>query len=167
VHVAIVGCGVRGAVAAALLAGAGVRELSLVDGATVEQEDLGTHPLQFTPDLNAPKAEALAAKLGLIDPAVHAQPFPAFLDAGNAAAILTGVDVALDCAGDEQASAAVRTAAEELGVPVVAAPQGWDPAARTTAQVAAVGALQADAALAFSGADARFVLVRIDPSTIA
>ena len=103
-NVAVIGCGVRGSIAAALLAGAGMEELSLVDGALVEADDLGA-PLQFTPDLRAGKADALVAKVGLINPQVHAQAFPAHVDEQNSIAILTGADCALDCVGDSEISA--------------------------------------------------------------
>jgi adenylyltransferase/sulfurtransferase len=152
VNVAVIGCGVRGAVAAALLAGAGVEELSLVDGVLVEEADIGRHPLQFTPDLRAGKADALAAKIGLINPACHAQPFPADVDEQNAVAILTGAACALDCAGDPATSQRIEAAADEIGIPVVAAPAGYAPDEVTSAVAVAIGALQADLVLALRDA---------------
>lgn len=146
-NVAIIGCGVRGAVAAAVLAGARVEELSLVDEALVDTPDIGTHPLQFTPDVGMGKADSLVAKLGLISPTTHAQPFPANLDGQNAVAILTGADVVLDCVGDPEVTAAIEAAAEELGTKLVSAPAGYSPLEATPAQAVATGALQADEAL--------------------
>lgn len=134
--------------AAALLAGAGVEELSLVDGAFVEEDDLGSHPLQFTPDLRAGKADALVAKIALISSSTHAQAFPAELDSVNAVAILTGADCALDCAGDAETSEHVEEAAKGLGIPVVAPPAGYDPGTVSAAIAAAIGAIQADLVLA-------------------
>ena len=86
-NVAVIGCGVRGSVAAALLAGAGVEELSLVDEALVEETDVGRHPLQFSPDVGSGKADALVAKLALVNSRIHAQAFPANLSAENATAM--------------------------------------------------------------------------------
>jgi adenylyltransferase/sulfurtransferase len=148
VNVAIIGCGVRGSIVAALLAGAGVEEISLVDGAFVEEGDIGVSPLQFTPDLRAGKADALVAKLGLINPEVHAQAFPADVVAENAAAILTGVDCVVDCANDPVASVAVELAAKEIGIDVVAAPEGYSAAHVSAPRAVAVGAGQADEVLA-------------------
>lgn len=146
-NVAIIGCGVRGSVAAAVLAGARVEELSLVDEALVDTLDIGSHPLQFTPDVGMRKADSLVAKLGLISPTTHAQPFPANLDEQNAVAILAGADVVIDCVGDPEVTAAIEAAAEELGTTLVLAPADYAAASATSAQAVSVGALQADEAL--------------------
>lgn len=147
-NVAVIGCGVRGSIVAALLAGAGVEEIALVDGAFVEEDDIGVSPLQFTPDLRAGKSDALVAKLGLINPVVHAQAFPADLGAENAVAILTGVDCVVDCAGVLEVSEAVDLAAKEIGTVVVAAPVGYVASEVSAARAVAVGAGQADEVLA-------------------
>jgi tRNA A37 threonylcarbamoyladenosine dehydratase len=147
VNVAVIGCGVRGSIVAALLAGAGVEEIALVDGAVVAEEDLGVSPLQFTPDLRAGKADALVAKLGLINPRSHAQAFPADLTAENAVAILTGVDCVVDCAGPGEVSEALESAAKEIEVALVAPPAGYSREATSPAQAVSVGALQADEVL--------------------
>lgn len=147
-NVAVIGCGVRGSIVAALLAGAGVEELSLVDGAFVEEGDIGVSPLQFTPDLRAGKADALVAKLGLLNPAVHAQAFPADVDAANTVAILTGADVVVDCSNDAAASEAVELAAKESGIVLVVAPAGYASDGVSAAEAVSVGALQAHEVLA-------------------
>lgn len=146
-NVAIIGCGVRGSVAAAVLAGAGVEELSLVDEALVQSDEIGMHPLQFTPDVGTGKADALVAKLGLISPTTHAQPFPANLDASNAVAILTGADVVIDCVGHPDVTSAIESAATELGTALIPAPAGYSPTEATPGQAVSAGALQADEAL--------------------
>jgi adenylyltransferase/sulfurtransferase len=147
VNVAVIGCGVRGSIVAALLAGAGVEEISLVDGAFVEEGDIGVSPLQFTPDLRAGKADALVAKLGLINPAVHAQAFPADVGSENALAILTGADVVVDCVGAAEVSEAVESAVKETGIVLVAAPDGYVRDAVSVPEAVSVGALQAHEAL--------------------
>ncbi|MFT4049678.1 MAG: ThiF family adenylyltransferase [Solirubrobacterales bacterium] len=151
--VAIVGLGVRGSICAGLLAGAGVEELSLVDGGFVEPSDVGRHPLQFTPDVNASKSDALVAKLGLLNPAIHAQPFPADLSEENASAILLGASCVVDCAGQEDVSGWIESAAKEIGIPVIAPPAGYVSGEVTSAVAAAVGSLQADLVLALREAD--------------
>lgn len=151
-NVVVVGCGVRGALVAGLLASAGVEELSLVDGAIVEQDDLGAHPLQFTPDIHAAKPEALAAKLGLVNPAVFAQPFPAYVEASNAAAIIAGSDAVVDCTGSAEATAALSEACAESAIPLVEPPADFS-AEVDVALASAVGAEQAAAVLALRRAD--------------
>jgi len=147
VNVAIVGCGVRGSLVAALLASSGVEELSLIDGAFVEDSDIGSHPFQFTPDLLANKSEALTGKLGLINPKVLAQPFPAFVTDQNASAILTGADCVVDCANDAEASPLIAAAAAELNIEVISPPTDYDPEAVNVATAGAVGAAQGERVL--------------------
>ncbi len=62
-HIAVVGCGRSGSVAAAALARLGVRRLTLVDPDAVEEHNLGEMDVVTGADLGRPKAEALAAGL--------------------------------------------------------------------------------------------------------
>lgn len=149
-NVAVIGCGVRGSIVAALLAGAGVEELSLVDGALITEADLVDNPLIFTPDLNAGKADALVAKLGLIAPSVLAMAFPANLDADNAAAIVAGADVVIDCSDDGVVAEALAEVCAGDEVRLVEACGDYDAAAVTPAQAVEVGARQAREALSKS-----------------
>lgn len=146
--VTVVGCGVRGSVCAALLTGAAIDQVALVDGAFVTADDVGVHPLQFTPDVNASKPDALAAKLGLLNPDVLAEPFPADLTGENALAILSGSDIVVDCAGAAEVSRAIEHAAETLGFEAIAAPEGYAAESVTPAEAVAAGALQASWAIA-------------------
>jgi molybdopterin/thiamine biosynthesis adenylyltransferase len=148
VNVAVVGCGVRGSIVAALLTGAGVEQLSLIDGGFVAEADIAAGPLQFRPDLRASKADALVSKLALLNPAVHAQAFPADLDAENASAILAGVDVVVDCVGEAEVSEALAAAAQRGEIRLVAPGEEFSPAEVSSARAVAIGALQADEVLA-------------------
>lgn len=150
-NVAVIGCGVRGSVAAALLAGAGVEELSLVDEALVEETDVGRHPLQFSPDVGSGKADALVAKLALVNSRIHAQAFPANLSAENATAILIGASCVLDCASSSEVAGWIADAAEQLEIPVIGAPDNYDATVASAAAATAVGATQADQALTLRG----------------
>jgi threonine dehydrogenase-like Zn-dependent dehydrogenase len=148
-NVAIVGCGVRGSIVAAILAGAGIEELSLIDGLDVKDEDLRFSALLFTPDLRKSKAEALAPKLGLINPDVRAETFPAFLEEDNAEAMLTGVDCVVDCADWLQVGA-IAEVCTELGIPLISPPKDFKPRTTSDSSLAhAIGALQAQLVLAF------------------
>lgn len=151
--IAVIGCGVRGSIAAALLAAGGVDELSLVDGGFVEQEDLGVGPLIFTPDLRAAKADALVSKLALIAPTTHAMAFPANLDEDNAGAILLGASAVLDCVGTPKVAEALAAAAAEHGIDLISPQDGYDAQAVATPDAVAAAAEQAGRALALSDAD--------------
>lgn len=147
-NVAIVGCGARGSLVAALLASTGVSQLSLVDGAFVEESQ--RHPLRFTPDTNANKADALVAKLGLINPEVLVLPFPADLDAANAEAIVAGADVVVECTSSAMAADAVAAACAALSIRLVVTPADYAADRVNLAEAAEVAAAQAAAVLAHS-----------------
>lgn len=118
-HALVIGLGARGTLVAAYLAAAGVGRIGLIDGAFVEEGDLGRGPLTFRPDLGAGKADGLAVKLGLIDAGVHAEPFPAFLDAKNADLIVQGADVVIDCTDNDAARLLVNDASLRNDVALV------------------------------------------------
>lgn len=118
-HALVVGVGARGQLAAAQLAAAGVGRVGLIDGASVEQGDLHSGPLTFTPDVGGGKADGMAIKLGLINDAVHAEPFPAYLDQSNSDLIIQGADVVIDCTNDTQTHLIANDACTRLGVALV------------------------------------------------
>lgn len=147
-NVAVIGCGVRGSIVAALLGGAGVEELSLVDGGLIGEGDVACNPLAFAPDLNVGKADALVAKLSLIAPAVMAVPFPAALTVENATAILSGVNVVVDCTGDGGVAGALLDATADTPVELVASPFVDEEVDFTVPVAVEIAARQAQAALA-------------------
>lgn len=93
----VVGAGALGCPAATYLAAAGVGAVDVVDGDRVELSNLQRQPLHYTPDIGHSKADSASAKLGLLNPEVKVDPYPATLDEANAAAILGGADVVVDC----------------------------------------------------------------------
>lgn len=118
-NVQIVGSGARGAIVAALLASAGVGQVGLIDGAQVEAEDLGGQVLNFSPDVTINKADALNAKLGLINPNVHGSPFPANVDQKNADLMLEGFDLVIDCTSDPASRKLINDACAASRTPLV------------------------------------------------
>lgn len=125
--VVVVGAGALGSPAATYLAAAGVGRLGVVDGDSVELSNLHRQPLHLTPDVGSPKAEAAAAKLGLLNPEVIVEPYPVMLEPANAEAIVTGADVVLDCTDSFESRYLVNDACCAQGVPLVeAAVVGFD-----------------------------------------
>jgi molybdopterin-synthase adenylyltransferase len=108
----VIGAGAAGSAAAAELASRGVGYVAVVDGAAIALGDLAGQALYYTPDVGQGKADTLAAKLGLLNPEVQVDSYPVALDAQNAAAIVEGHDVVLDCTHDEQ----VARLLDEAGV---------------------------------------------------
>ena len=115
----VVGAGTLGTTAAAHLAAAGVARTGIVDPAPVAVADLRGGPLHFTPDAGRNKADSAVAKLGLLNTEVQSEAYPVALDAENAAAIVAGANVALDCSGSAATRGLVNDACCAEGVPLV------------------------------------------------
>ena len=116
----VVGAGALGCFAATHLATAGVGRIGIVDPDSVGLSDL-QGPLHFTPDLGASKAESAAAKLGLLNATVQAEPYPARLERMNARAIVTGSAVVLDCTSSPAPALLVNEACCAERIPLAAA----------------------------------------------
>lgn len=125
-YVVVVGAGAIGASVAAHLAAAGVGHIGIVDGAVIDTQALGAQTVHFTPDRGNGKADSVVHKLALLNPEVHVDPFPAFVDAQNAAAIITGATLVVDCARDDSVTRLLATAGGEAGTPMlVGRVDGW------------------------------------------
>ncbi len=98
-RVIVIGAGPAGAAAAAELVSRGVGYVAIVDGATTALGDLCAQASLYTPDVGANRAEAVAAKLGVLNPNVQAEAYPVDVDEANASAIVMGHDVVLDFSG--------------------------------------------------------------------
>jgi tRNA A37 threonylcarbamoyladenosine dehydratase len=93
----VLGARAAGSTAAAHLVSCGVGYVGLVDGGAVAPADLCGQSLLYTPDLGANRAEAVVGKLGILNTGAQAESYPVDVEEANAAAILMGHDVALDC----------------------------------------------------------------------
>jgi molybdopterin/thiamine biosynthesis adenylyltransferase len=127
----VIGAGPAGAATAAELVSRGVGYVAVVDGATTALGDLCGQASLYTPDVGANRAEAVAAKLGILNPNVHAEAYPVDVDDANAAAIVMGHDVALDFSG----AGSLPAACAEHGVELISADETG-----TVAGVIAAGA---------------------------
>ena len=99
----VIGLGAAGVAAATELASRGVGYVAVVDGGSVSLADLAGQALYYTPDAGQGKADTVAGKLGLLNPEVQVDSYPVHLEAANAAAIVEGHDVVLDCTRDAAA----------------------------------------------------------------
>lgn len=120
-RVLLVGLGGLGCPAALYLAGAGVGQLTLLDGGRVERSNLHRQILFTTAEVGAPKALAAAARLRLHNPAVRLVPQETDLTPRNARALVAGHDVVLDCTDNFATRFLVHDACLALGVPLVQA----------------------------------------------
>ena len=117
----VVGAGALGSPAATYLACAGVGRIGVVDGDWVELSNLQRQPLHYTPDIESQKAESAAQKLGVLNSEITVEPYPVEVDADNAAAIVTGADVVLDCTDSFETRYLVNRACCEQRIPLVEA----------------------------------------------
>ncbi len=117
--VLVVGAGALGSPVALYLAGAGVGRIGLVDSDVVEISNLHRQPLHFTPDIGVPKVESAAAKLRFLNPDVVIEPYQVRLDETNAAGLVEGQDLVIDCSDSFDTRYAVNAACCEAGVDLV------------------------------------------------
>jgi molybdopterin/thiamine biosynthesis adenylyltransferase len=118
-NVLVVGAGALGSPVATYLAGAGVGRIGLVDNDDVEPSNLARQFLHFTPDVGVPKAESAAAKLRFLNPEVVIEPYRVRLDTDNAAGLVAGQDLVVDCSDSFATRYAVNAACCGAGVPLV------------------------------------------------
>jgi len=117
--VLVVGAGALGAPVAAYLAGAGVGRLGVLDADDVEVSNLHRQFLHFTPDVGIPKAQSAAAKLRFLNPGVLVEPYQVRLEADNAALLVEGQDLVVDCSDSFATRYAVNAACCAARVPLV------------------------------------------------
>jgi adenylyltransferase/sulfurtransferase len=117
--VLVVGAGALGSPVASYLAGAGVGRLGIVDSDVVEVSNLPRQHLHFTPDAGQPKVESAAAKLRFLNPDVLVETYQVWLDDGNAAALVEGHDLVVDCSDSFSTRYDVNAACCDARVPLV------------------------------------------------
>jgi molybdopterin/thiamine biosynthesis adenylyltransferase len=116
---AVVGCGGLGGLVVELLARAGVGQLVLIDGDTFSDNNLNRQILCTEADLGKAKALVAAERTKAVNGAVEVSPFPGFLDADNAASLLDGCGVAVDCLDNHRSRRILFDACARLGIPAV------------------------------------------------
>lgn len=117
----VIGAGALGSPAATYLACAGVGRIGVADGDWVELSNLQRQPLHYTPDIDAQKAESAAQKLGVLNTEISVEPYPVEVDADNAAAIVAGADVVLDCTDSFASRYLINDACCAARIPLVEA----------------------------------------------
>jgi adenylyltransferase/sulfurtransferase len=137
-HVGLIGAGGIGAPAIQYLAAAGVGRLTVIDDDVVSLSNLQRQVLFATGDIGTRKVEAAATAVARMNPDVQVNSVARRLDADNAAALLSGVDVLLDGSDNFATRLITADAASELKIPLVSAAvgqfdgqlgvfRGWEP----------------------------------------
>jgi molybdopterin/thiamine biosynthesis adenylyltransferase len=117
--VLVIGAGGLGSPVALYLAGAGVGRLGIVDDDDVELSNLHRQPLHFTPDVGVSKAESAAAKLRFLNPDLVIEPYRMRVDETNAAGLIEGQDLVIDCSDSFATRYAVNAACCAAGIDLV------------------------------------------------
>lgn len=117
--VAIVGIGGLGSPAALYLAAAGVGTLRLIDDDEVDLSNLQRQIAHDTDSLDTPKAASAAARIAKLNPGTRTEVLTDRLDDDNAAGLLQGTDLLLDCTDNFRARATINRVCWENRIPVV------------------------------------------------
>ena len=120
-RVAVVGAGALGGPVGAYLVGAGVGRLDVIDSDRVELSNLHRQILFTEADVGEPKAAAAARRLAPVNRGVEVSGREVRLDEENAAGLLEGASVVVDCSDSFPTRYAVNDAACAAGTPLVEA----------------------------------------------
>lgn len=118
-RVLIIGAGGLGCPVLLYLAAAGIGHLGIVDGDTVAAHNLHRQILYRYTDVGQPKATLAAALLRERNPFIQISVFAEFLTPENAASIVSGYDLVVDCTDRFDARYLINDVCTELGKPFV------------------------------------------------
>jgi len=119
-RVLVVGAGGLGSPAIMYLVGAGIGALTIVDADVVELPNLHRQPIHAG-HVGMGKADSAAAFAAALDPGVQVRALAERLTPANAAALVQGCDVVLDCADSFAVGLILSDACMIAGVPLVSA----------------------------------------------
>ncbi|MEW6087348.1 MAG: molybdopterin-synthase adenylyltransferase MoeB [bacterium] len=94
--VLIIGCGGLGSPCAYYLASAGIGTIGLVDGDTVELNNLQRQIIHFTKDVGKLKAESAREKLQAINPDINVVTYPVRVTSENILNVIKDYDIIVD-----------------------------------------------------------------------
>lgn len=118
-HVLVVGAGGLGCPVLLQLAALGVGSISVVDDDVIAVHNLNRQTL-FTPaDVGAQKVQVAAQRIRVFNPLIKINAMPHRLTSKNAAELIYGKQLVLDCTDNIPARYAIDKACEELGVPMI------------------------------------------------
>lgn len=118
-RVLIVGMGGLGSPVALYLAAAGVGELHLADFDTVDLTNLQRQIAHDTASIGQAKVDSAMARLAAINPHIRLVPHRQALDADSLVAVVSNVDLVLDCSDNFSTREAVNAACVAAGKPLV------------------------------------------------
>ncbi|SBW08365.1 Molybdopterin biosynthesis protein [uncultured Alphaproteobacteria bacterium] len=120
-HVLVVGAGGLGSPVLLYLAAAGVGRITVADDDTVAVSNLQRQVLYDTVQVGLGKASCAAARIDALNPEVRVEVRTDRMTAANAAELLAGVDVAVDCLDSFGSRLTLSDACVAAGTPLVSA----------------------------------------------
>lgn len=117
--IAVVGAGGLGSAVLYYLTAAGAGRLRIIDHDTITMSNLQRQILYSTPQIGHAKAEEAAKRLSRLNPLVDIEAFSEKLDEHNAANILSGCDVVMDCTDNYRARYIIDDFCSSAGIPMV------------------------------------------------
>ena len=122
----VVGCGGLGGFVLEYLGRLGVGDLRAVDPDTFSEGNLNRQLLSSSLNLGRPKVLAAVQRMQAVNPLARVEGVQAFLTEENAAELLDGCQVALDCLDNIPARRTLQKACAQAGMPLVhGALGGW------------------------------------------
>lgn len=119
-RVLIIGAGGLGSPVALYLAAAGLGTIGIMDADVVSLSNLQRQIIHFTADVNKPKVQSAAEKIGQLNPAVQVITYDQFLTEANALDIIRDYDFVLDCTDSFASKYLVNDACVLAGKPFCA-----------------------------------------------
>ncbi len=126
-RVAVAGLGGLGSIAAYYLTAAGVGYIKIIDRDRVSLDNLNRQILHTTADLDRPKPDSAAEKLGRLNPHCRIEAIQASIGEGNAQDLLAGCDVIVDATDNRATRRLLNGVSLQRGVPFVyGGIEGWN-----------------------------------------
>lgn len=119
--VVVAGLGGLGGTLVEILSRAGIGTFRLLDGDCFEESNLNRQLLSTLPDMGRSKTDAARERILQVNPSVTVSAHAVFLNGENAAEMLQGADVVVDCLDTVNARFVLEAAAKSSGVPMVSA----------------------------------------------
>jgi adenylyltransferase/sulfurtransferase len=117
--VLVIGAGGLGSPVLLYLAAAGVGTIGIADPDEVHLSNLQRQILYHTDDITRPKAETASERISLLNPHVTVKTYPVRFGEENAAELLTGYDIAVDCTDNFASRYLLSDATLAAGIPMV------------------------------------------------
>ena len=115
----VVGAGGLGSPAIFYLAAAGVGNLTIMDGESVDLTNLNRQILHTTDSIGSLKVTQAAATVAALNPGVNVTPLAERLEDDNVEALLAAHDVVIDCSDNVDTRYRLGDAAHRTGTPLV------------------------------------------------